>query len=228
LNLVMRTCALIPAFNEASHIAKVVEGTREHVETVVVIDDGSDDGTARVARAAGAICLGSQTNCGKASALRTGIAFARAQNFTHVITLDGDGQHLPEDIPALLSVAETTGADLVIGTRSFERASMPRARYYSNTIGSRLASGLVGCEIRDSQSGFRLFRLDKLCETGLRSRRYEFEMEVLIKMARSGCTIAHAPIRMVYDNGQARSKMKPVRDTVRICLWSVAYRFLGA
>jgi glycosyltransferase involved in cell wall biosynthesis len=228
LNLVMRICALIPAFNEASHIAKVVEGTREHVETVVVIDDGSDDGTARVARAAGATCLGSQRNCGKASALRTGIAFARAQNFTHVITLDGDGQHLPEDIPALLSVAETTGADLVIGTRPFERASMPRARYYSNTIGSRLASGLVGCEIRDSQSGFRLFRLDKLCETGLRSRRYEFEMEVLIKMARSGCTIAHAPIHMVYDNGQARSKMKPVRDTVRICLWSVAYRFLGA
>jgi glycosyltransferase involved in cell wall biosynthesis len=224
----MRICALIPAFNEAPHIARVVEGTREHVETVVVIDDGSGDGTAEVARAAGATCLGSLTNCGKASALRTGIAFARARNFTHVITLDGDGQHLPEDIPALLCVAETTGADLVIGTRPFERARMPRARYYSNTVGSRLASALVGCEIRDSQSGFRLFRLDKLCETGLRSRRYEFEMEVLIKMARAGCTIAHAPIRMIYDNGQARSKMKPVRDTVSICLWSVAYRFLGA
>jgi glycosyltransferase involved in cell wall biosynthesis len=224
----MRTCALIPAFNEAPYIANVVQGTQPHVEQVVVIDDGSTDETAQIAGAAGATCLRSETNCGKASALRTGIAFARAQNFTHVITLDGDGQHLPEDVPVMLRVAEETGADLVIGARSFDRARMPRARYYSNTIGSRLASALVGCEIRDSQSGFRLFRLDKLRETKLRSRCYELEMEILIKMARSGCTIAHAPIHMVYDEGQARSKMKPVRDTISICLWSLAFRFLGA
>jgi glycosyltransferase involved in cell wall biosynthesis len=224
----MRTCALIPAFNEAPYIANVVKGTQPHVEQVVVIDDGSTDETAQIARAAGATCLRSETNCGKASALRTGIAFARAQNFTHVITLDGDGQHLPEDIPVMISVAKETGADLVIGARCFDRARMPRPRYYSNTIGSRLASALVGCEIRDSQSGFRLFRLDKLRETNLRSRCYELEMEILIKMARSGCTIAHAPIHMVYDDGQARSKMKPVRDTISICLWSLAFRFLGA
>jgi glycosyltransferase involved in cell wall biosynthesis len=224
----MRTCALIPAFNEAPHIAKVVEGARQHVAEVVVIDDGSRDGTAEIARAAGATCLQSPKNRGKASALRAGIAFARDHNFTHVITLDGDGQHLPEDIPVILRVAEETGADLVIGARRFDRALMPRSRYFSNTVGSRLASALVGCEIRDSQSGFRLFRLDKLHGAKLRSRCYELEMEMLIKMVRSGCTIAHAPIRMVYGDGQTRSKMKPVRDTVRVCLWSLAFRYLGA
>jgi len=224
----MRTCALIPAFNEAPHIASVVERARRHVAEVVVIDDGSDDGTAEAARAAGATCLQLPGNCGKASAVRAGIAYARDRNFTYVITLDGDGQHLPEDIPAMLRVAEETGADLIIGARGFDRALMPRARYFSNVIGSRLASALVGCEIRDSQSGFRLFRLDKLDERKLRSRCYELEMEMLIKMARSGCTIAHAPVHMVYDDGQARSKMKPVRDTVRVCLWSLAFRFLGA
>lgn len=224
----MRTCVLIPAFNEAPNIAKVIAGAKRHIDKIVVIDDGSGDGTAEVARAAGAICLASQTNCGKGSALRTGISFARAQDFTHVITLDGDGQHLPEDIPVMLGVGRETGADLVIGARSFDRALMPRARYYSNTVGSRLASALVGREIKDSQCGLRLFRLDKLCAIKLRSHRYEFEMEVLIKMARSGCTIAHAPIRMVYGNGHALSKMKPIRDTVRICLWSFAFRFLGA
>jgi glycosyltransferase involved in cell wall biosynthesis len=224
----MRTCALIPALNEAPHIANVVERTRQHVAEVVVIDDGSCDGTADIARAAGATCLQLPENRGKASALRAGIAFARQQNFSHVVTLDGDGQHLPEEIPAMLRVAQQTGADLVIGARSFDRALMPRSRYFSNIIGSRLASALVGCEIRDSQSGFRLFRLDKLDGARLRSRCYELEMEILIKMARSGCTIAHAPIRMVYEDGQARSKMKPVRDTVRVCLWSLAFRFLGA
>ncbi|HXF15275.1 MAG TPA: glycosyltransferase family 2 protein [Terriglobales bacterium] len=224
----MRTCALIPAFNEAPHIANVVERTRQHVAEVVVIDDGSGDGTAEIARAAGATCLQLPKNCGKASALRAGIAFARDRKFTHVITLDGDGQHFPEDIPLMLRVAEETGADLIIGARSFDRVRMPRPRYFSNVIGSRLASALVGHEIRDSQSGFRLFRLDKLDGAKLRSRCYELEMEILIKMARSGCTIAHAPVHTVYDDGQARSKMKPVRDTVRVCLWSLAFRFLGA
>lgn len=224
----MRTCVLIPAFNEAPYIANVVNRVREHVEEVVVIDDGSADGTADVARAAGATCLQLPRNRGKASALRAGIAFARAHDFTCVITLDGDGQHLPEDIPVLLRIAQETGADLVIGARCFDPAVMPRSRYFSNVIGSRLASALVGCEIRDSQSGFRLFRLDKLDAAKLRSRCYELEMEILIKMARSGCTIAHAPVRMVYDDGQARSKMKPVRDTVRVCLWSLAFRYLGA
>jgi glycosyltransferase involved in cell wall biosynthesis len=224
----MRTCALIPAFNEASYIADVVERAREHVAEVVVIDDGSGDGTADIARAAGATCLQLPGNRGKASALRAGLAYARDLNFTYVITLDGDGQHRPEDIPVMLRVAEETGADLVIGARTFDPALMPRSRYFSNVIGSRLASALVGCKIRDSQSGFRLLRLDKLDLENLRSRCYELEMEILIKMARSGCTIAHAPIRIVYDDGHARSKMKPVRDTVRVCLWSLAFRFLGA
>jgi len=222
----MRICALIPAFDEASHIAGVVEGSKRYVQQVVVSDDGSRDGTAEIAEAAGAICLRSTSNRGKACALRQAIDFAAARDFTHVLTLDGDGQHCPEDIPALIEAARATGADLVIGTRTFDRDAMPLARYCSNTFGSKLASALVGQEIRDSQCGFRLLRLDKLRSIALRSRFYEFEMEVLIKMARAGGSIAHAPVRTVYDNGQARSKMKPVRDTVRICLWSLAFRYL--
>lgn len=223
----MRICALIPAFNEAAHIEEVVRGAGNHVQQVVVIDDGSSDSTAEIARTAGATCLSSESNSGKAAALRLGIGFAREREFTHVLFCDGDGQHASDDIPSLIQAAHETGADLVIGTRSFDRRRMPRARYYSNTIGSRVASWLVGREIKDSQSGFRLVRLDRLRRMTLRGRKYELEMEILIKIALAGCSIVHVPVRTVYDDGQARSKMKPVRDTVRICFWSLAFRFLG-
>jgi glycosyltransferase involved in cell wall biosynthesis len=224
----VRICALIPAFNEAAYVGSVVEGALRHVEAALVIDDGSTDGTADVARTAGAVCLGWPDNRGKAVALRAGIEAAAARGFSHAVTLDGDGQHRPDDIPSLVRVAQDTGADLVIGARSFDLARMPLSRYFSNTVGSKIASALAGREIRDSQCGFRLYNLDKLRRLHLRSRCYEFEMEALIKMARAGCAIAHAPVAMVYDNGRARSKMKPVRDTVRICLWSLAFRFLRA
>lgn len=223
----MRVCALIPAFNEAAHIDEVVRGVGKHVERVVVIDDGSCDGTAEMARAAGASCLRCDANSGKAFALRMGIAFAFQGDFTHVLFCDGDGQHAAEDIPSLIAAARQGGADMVIGARSFDPERMPRARYYSNTIGSRVASWLVGQDIKDSQCGFRLVRLDLLRNMTLRGRKYEFEMELLIKISRAGGSIVHVPVRTVYDGGRARSKMKPVRDTVRICFWSLAFRFLG-
>ncbi|HET9406775.1 MAG TPA: glycosyltransferase family 2 protein [Candidatus Sulfotelmatobacter sp.] len=223
----MNVCALIPAFNEAAHIEEVVGGVGKHVQEVVLVDDGSCDGTAEIARAAGATCLSSPTNSGKASALRIGIAYACKGDFTHVLFLDGDGQHEPEDIPAMTRAAAETGADLVIGARTFDRERMPRARYYSNTIGSKIASWMVGQEVKDSQCGFRLVRMDKLRQLTLRGTKYELEMEILIKISRMGGTIVHVPVRMVYDDGQARSKMNPVRDTVRICFWSLAFRFLG-
>lgn len=224
----MRICALIPAYNEAEYIAEVVKGAREHVDVVVLIDDGSTDGTALRAEEAGAHCIRMPANGGKATALLAGLAHALNNSFTHAVTIDGDGQHAPEDIPALVDTARRTNADLVIGARTFDRNKMPTSRFYSNTIGSQWASAISGRRILDSQSGFRLFRLEKLRGIRFRSRRYEFEMEALIKLARAGASIEHAHIRTIYHGGHARSKMKPIRDTVRICLWSVAFRFLGA
>lgn len=221
----MKICALIPAFNEAERIAAVVLGAKKYVEEVVLVDDGSGDGTAAIAEAAGAVCLRLEKNQGKAAALRQGIAHVREREFTHILFLDGDGQHATEDIPALIEAAGETNADLVIGARSFDRRQMPRARYYSNTIGSRVASWLVGREIKDSQCGFRLVKLDKLRQIKLRGKKYEFEMEILIKMSRAGSSVVHVPVRMIYDQRETQSKMRPVWDTVRICLWSLMFRF---
>jgi glycosyltransferase involved in cell wall biosynthesis len=220
----MKVCAIIPAFNEADVIAGLVTAARAHVAEVVVVDDGSTDGTGARAAEAGAVTLALSGNSGKGTALRHGLEFIRERGFSHVLFMDGDGQHRPEDIPRLIEAARD-GADLVIGTRSFVKDAMPGSRHFSNTVGSRAASWLVGQEILDSQSGFRLVRLGALRGVRLRARRYEFEMEVLIKLRARGARVVHAPVTTVYELGLARSKMKPIRDTIRICLWSLAFRF---
>jgi glycosyltransferase involved in cell wall biosynthesis len=223
---VVRVCALIPAFNEADVIAEVVAGVARFVTSVLVVDDGSDDGTTAAAERAGAQCVRLEENRGKGCAIRAGLGRLLSADFTHVLFMDGDGQHRPEDVPALIDCAARTGADMVIGARPLERGRMPASRHFSNTVGSRIASWLVGREIRDSQSGFRLVRAEALRALSLSASKYEIEMEVLVKLCLRGGTVAHAPVAMVYADGRARSKMNPVRDTVRICLWSLAYRFL--
>lgn len=222
----MKICALIPAFDEADNIAQVVNATQEYVETVVVIDDGSQDSTGELATDAGALCVRCETHQGKGYAMRKGISHIPPRGYTHVLFLDGDGQHRPEDIPKLIRAADETGAGMVIGTRQFDRQRMPTSRYLSNTIGSIVASWLVGKKITDSQCGFRLVRLDELRRLHLTAKKYEFEMEVLIKMSLLGSSLVCAPVSVVYEHGQARSKMQPVRDTVRICFASLFYRFL--
>ena len=220
-------CALIPAFNEAHVIASVIRETRKFVDCVYVIDDGSQDGTSKVAKEEGAACIRLDKNCGKGTALREGIKLIRNLSYEYVVFLDGDGQHRSADIPVLIESARRQNADMVIGTRSFDRDCMPVERFFSNSMGSKAASLLLGQEIKDSQSGFRLIRMNRLRNLRLRGKKYEIEMEILIKMSLAGFRIVHAPISTIYDMGKARSKMNPVRDTIRICIWSLLYRFLG-
>lgn len=220
-----KICALIPAYNEAETIASVIRETRQHVSHVIVIDDGSDDGTGEIARDCGATWLRLERNSGKGCALREGIRHIRGRDLEYVLFLDGDGQHRPSDIPALLETALSRKSDMVIGARSFDRSRMPSSRFLSNTVGSKMASFLLGVEVMDSQSGFRLIRKRNLDSLRLRSRKYEIEMEILIKMVLAKSSIAHASVSMVYENCKARSKMRPVHDTIRICIWSMVYRF---
>jgi glycosyltransferase involved in cell wall biosynthesis len=194
------------------------------VARVYVVDDGSTDGTAEHARAAGAEVLAHQANCGKGRAVRTGLARVLAGDFTHVLLLDGDLQHRPEEAAALLAAAATTGADVVLGERRFERSRMPASRYHANRIGSRVLSWFVGVPVRDTQCGFRVFRVEALRPLRLSASRYEIETEMLVKIRRRGGSVAAVPITAVY--GAQRSKLRPIRDTTRTCFMAVYYRFL--
>jgi glycosyltransferase involved in cell wall biosynthesis len=222
--MTMRVQALIPAFNEAATIARVVTGISAHVAAICVIDDGSTDGTADAARRAGADVLANPGGRGKGEAVRAGLARVLEGDCTHVLLLDGDLQHLPEEAPLLIAEAGRTGADVVLGERRFDRLAMPASRYHANRIGSLALSKFVGVPIRDTQCGFRLFKIAALRGLRLRARGYDIETEMLVKLRRRGARIASVPITAVYA-GQ-RSKLRPVRDTTKTCFLAVYYRFL--
>lgn len=219
-----RVVALVPAFNEAVTISEVVSGILKHIPDVFVVDDGSTDDTSDRAARAGAQVLRHDSNRGKGAALRTGLAHLLALDYTHVLCMDADLQHAPDDIPKLLQRARSGGGDFIIGERVFDKSTMPRARYYSNTIGSRALSSFIGAQVRDSQSGFRLIRTDLLRGVTLEARGYDIETEMLIKLARRGARIEGVPVQLRYQG--ARSKLRPIRDTTRTCFLAVYYRFL--
>jgi glycosyltransferase involved in cell wall biosynthesis len=222
--MTLEAAALVPAYNEAGTIADVVRGVLPFVSQVLVVDDGSTDGTGDYARAAGASVIAHRSNQGKGTAVRTGLDHLLRHDLTHVVFLDGDLQHLPEETLRLLDAARDTEADVVIGERRFDRAAMPASRYHTNRIGSRALSWFVGVPVRDTQCGFRVFRVDVLRRMRLSATGYEIETEMLVKLRRLGGRIASAPVTAVY-NGR-RSKLRPIRDTTRTCFLAVYYRFL--
>jgi len=216
--------ALIPAYNEADAIAEVVTGLTPIVHAITVVDDGSTDGTGELARAAGAQVIRQPAKSGKGHAIRKGLAAVLAGPCTHVLLIDGDLQHRPDEAPRLIETARATGADLVIGERQFNRAAMPASRYHANRIGSRALSAFVGVPVGDTQCGFRLFAARALRGLPLTARGYEIETEMLVKVRRRGGKIASAPISAVY-NGRP-SKLRPIRDTTKTCFLAVYYRYL--
>jgi glycosyltransferase involved in cell wall biosynthesis len=217
--------ALIAAYNEERHVANVVTGTARHADAVFVVDDGSTDETASRAATAGATVIRHAGNRGKGTAIRTGLASVLKGPYSHVLLLDADMQHDPDEIPALVDRAEHGVGDFVLGEREFSRAAMPAARFYSNVIGSRILSALVGARVEDSQSGFRLIRADWLRRVPLTATGYEIETEMIIKLVRAGATLERVTVRRL-DYQDARSHMRPVRDTFRTCMLALSYRYL--
>jgi glycosyltransferase involved in cell wall biosynthesis len=206
-----RSCAVIPAFNEESTIGRVVGAAREQVPDVVVVDDGSTDGTAREAARAGAVVLSHRANRGKGAALRTGFRHALDRRLDPVVTLDGDGQHDAGEIGRLVEALRD--ADLVIGSRPRSGRVMPKMRRLTNASSSALVSLLAGHRLHDVHSGFRAVRARVLRSLEIRSNRYEAEIEWILKTLRAGFRVREVPVRTIYD-GQT-SGIRPWRDAFR-------------
>lgn len=222
--------AVIPAYQCAVTVGEVVEGVLRHLARVVVVDDGSSDGTGEVAAEAGALVVRSPRNRGKGHALRRGFAEVLDRRATGemaeveaVAMLDGDGQHDPADLPVLLAAWDETAYDLIVGRRLEARDLIPAHRYWTNRIGTGLLSFITGVALEDSQSGYRLIAADLLERLDLRSDGYAIESEMLIKVARRRARIGQVTIKTIYHD-RVPSFYRPVRDTVAITLASIYHR----
>ena len=204
--------AVIPAHDEAPRIGRVVEGTLLHLP-VLVVDDGSIDDTAATAERAGARVLRQSPNQGKGTALRAGFRLALDEGVDAVVTLDGDGQHDPAEIPRFLLrraglVGGSQPVELIIGRRDFRR--MPAVRRLSNWLGTLAFSTAVGRWIHDNQSGYRLVGRRLMAATlGSREPGFAFEVEMIAVCLREGWAIEWVPIRTIY--GEERSHIRPLR-----------------
>jgi len=215
-----RCAAVIPCFNEAGHIAAVVAGVQRHLPNVLVVDDGSTDGTADKAKAAGAEVVRFTKNSGKGSALRAGWQRAAERGFPWVLMLDGDGQHAPDDIPKFFACAEKSNATLVIGNRMKNCRAMPWLRRQANRWMSRRLSRLTGERLPDSQCGFRLACMKTLLRLPLQVNHFEIESEMLVAFLAAGQKTGFVPIQTIYKTGA--SKMHLLADTWRWLRWRLA------
>jgi len=217
-----RGCVIIPAYREAGRISAVVEGVKKFIPDVMVVDDGSPDETANQAEQAGAMVLRHDVNCGKGAALDTGFRAARDRGFDFAITMDGDGQHAPSDLPGFIQTYLQSGTPVLVGTRMSDTRSMPWVRRMTNRFMSWLLSREMGQWVPDTQCGYRLYALAVVPEISAESKRFAAESEILMDLSLRGVKIGSVPIATIY--GTERSKIHPIKDTLRFIKMLRQYR----
>lgn len=211
--------AVIPAFNEEKTIRDLAERTLKKIDRVVVVNDGSTDGTPQELAGLPIEYYSNPTNQGKAHALWQGFRFALELNLEGVITLDGDGQHQPEDIPKLVTAYQQYPNHLIIGTRTHDIKAFPPVRRWANQLANWGISLATGCKTPDTQSGFRIYPASLLRILEPRSRQFAgfvFESEVIIEAVKLGFHIRSIPIAAIYGSRLRKSHFHPIRDTLLI------------
>jgi glycosyltransferase involved in cell wall biosynthesis len=210
-------CA-IPVYNNAATIGDLVQRCRRQMANVIVVDDGSTDADLRdLLKDSGIVVLRHEHNLGKGAALLTAIRYVAQRQGRYLITLDGDGQHFPEDIPQF--IAALAPNTVLLGDRQHVSGNMPRSSRFGRAFSDFWIRLETGAAIRDTQSGFRAYPVGPISQMRFCSRHYNFEVEVLTRSIWAGLRVKNVPIRVWYpDASQKISSFRPFRDNLRISL----------
>jgi glycosyltransferase involved in cell wall biosynthesis len=200
-----RLIAIIPAYNEERFIGSVVLKARKYTDRVVVVDDGSKDSTAEIARAAGAIVIRHDVNRGKGVALNSGFHKAREIKAQITVVLDADAQHRPEEIPVVVAPIRKGEADIVIGSRYLDRKSrVPFLRIWGHKAFTSVTNWLSGTHLTDSQSGFRAFSRNAIQQINFESKDFSVESEMQFLASHDGLKLVEVPIVIRYSDRPKR------------------------
>lgn len=215
----MKPAVIIPVYNHDRQIGEVVRRTLKLGLPVFVVDDGSTDGTAQIIMAiSGITVLRHAVNYGKGAAILSGLAAAHENGCDWAITLDGDGQHNPEDAGALLNAVRVAERCIVIGKRQgmADQHNVPWTSRFGRGFSNFWVWAAGGPWVEDSQSGFRLYPIPEALQLGVEARRYQFEVEILVKARQHGMKTKEVPVSVVYQaKGERVSHFRPWRDFLR-------------
>ncbi len=209
----IRVLVGIPAFNEARSVGSIVLQARQYAEEVIVVDDGSSDGTARIAELAGATVIRHRENRGKGAAIQSIMAEARKRSPEVLVLLDGDSQHNPDEIPSLIKpIAE--GCDLVIGSREAQKERTPAYRRIGQRVLLRSGRLIARHKVSDTESGFRALSARAMDELELKERGFAIESEMLAQAAGKDLKISEVPVSNIYTTGG--STLNPITHGVGV------------
>ena len=227
----LKCVVLMPTYNNAGTIAKVIADVKEYSEDVIVVNDGSTDETKNIlASIEGIKVIDYEKNQGKGYALKLGLQKAYEWGYRYAITIDSDGQHYADDIPTFLDKIEEKPDSLLIGARNLAADNMPSKNTFANKFSNFWYKVETGQTLCDTQSGYRLYPLEKLQKIHFITRRYEFEVEIIVRAAWRGVNVENIPIKVYYPPVEERvSHFRPLQDFTRISILNTAlvlYAFL--
>ena len=209
----MSILVCIPAFNEGKVIDKVIKDCLKFSNEVVVCDDGSMDNTYEVADSAGADVIRHEKNIGKGESLRSLFKFARHSNHDIIVTIDGDGQFIPEEIPKLVKSIQENKSDLVIGYRFDNTTEIPNYRRFGNKMLDKMTNMVEEISVRDTQSGFRAYSRKVIDDIDFKMKGFGADAEILIDAAKKGYRLSEEKITVIYDTGTKTSTKNPISHT---------------
>ena len=214
----LKTCVIIPTYNNAATLAKVIEDVAQYTNHIIVVNDGSTDDTVEIVKQFPAIQFISYAqNVGKGWALRKAFRYAIDTGYQYAISIDSDGQHFAKDLPAFINKLEEEPNAVIIGARNMGQASVPGGSSFGNKFSNFWFKIETGITSPDTQSGYRLYPLEPLKKMRFITRKYEFEIEVLVKLAWKGVKVISVPVTVYYAPKEERiSHFRPYKDFFRI------------